>query len=937
MGKWKSRFRRGLVMMFTLAVAGSGMSSAALRMPLERISVESDSLVGASLADIEEAVQGETAVSQDSLQAVAYASDGKGLKSNEAAIYQALKTCIEQVARGERTSTEFTLGTKLSERALESLDVNTIVAYLLNDCPFDLYWHDKTRTVEGDKETDGVYCKYYDDGRIVFSFKVSQPYRQEAGDLYTVNTAYMDTVNRAMQKARSIVDTNQNSTDYDKLLNYRNAICDLVYYDDATIWNDVPYGNSYQVISVFDDDLNSNVVCEGYAKAFKYLCDMSSFDNQIECYTVSGITDAGAGAGDHMWNIVRIGGRNGESYLVDVTNCDTGTIGEPTQLFMTDGLTGSVDTGYTFSNGSGSITYTYGEETKEIYGNRILSLNNADRNLEAQTHVKGSGTNNTRIRRTAPAPDNSTTVTPPSVSDEGSTPDQTTGGSSDQQVEGSGTAGDQTSGLAFGVQTVEKVYGDETFEVVVLGTEETKNITYSSSDETVATVTKRGKVSIQGVGTTVITAAVMNGKKATGEKASYTLNVSPKELVWDVSGLYAVDRADDVQKSADKRATLYGEIKLEGILPGEKDENSQFEFDSDTLIGTYTDDRPGTQEVALQWVEGKKVSLTEGAKSENYKLPETLPNLTNGKLTTIKTLPKPEITDGLDLKLEMEDGISEVPEEFLKDRTLGLDTPGKIEEKLKSKITEENEILEEDIVVYDVSLYWRDAPENTGDADDVKPDEDAEDTKDVKRIADEDNTEDTKRTKDADDTGNVKDAENAENVVNVEGIEDEVDAGVWEPVADDEKFPEGGVTVTLPYPDKMPRNVKDIVVYHMYTADMYGTSPGEIEYRDIEEVDGGIQFTVYGLSPIAVGWSRASDTEQTPGTEDTTTPTQNPQNTNNSGTTGQQNNQNNQNNSNKSPVTGDAMQILIYAVLVVLCVLTIKGIQVVRRTGKKHE
>ena len=96
---------------------------------------------------------------------------------------------------------------------------------------------------------------------------------------------------------------------------------------------------------------------------------------------------------------------------------------------------------------------------------------------------------------------------------------KTTGGSSDQQVEGSGTAGDQTSGLAFGVQTVEKVYGDETFEVVVLGTEETKNITYSSSDETVATVTKRGKVSIQGVGTTVITAAVMNGKKATGEKS----------------------------------------------------------------------------------------------------------------------------------------------------------------------------------------------------------------------------------------------------------------------------------------------------------------------------------------------------------------------------------------------------------------------------------
>lgn len=929
MGKWKSRFRRGLVMMFTLAVAGSGMSFAIPQMPLEGISVEADSLVGVTLADIDEIAQREISVSQESLQAVAYASDGKGLKSNDAAIYQALKTCIEQVARGERTSTEFTLGTKMSEEALDRLDVNAIVAYLLNDCPFDLYWHDKTRTQENGQDTDGVYCKYYDDGRIVFSFKVAQPYRQEAGDLYTMNTAYMDTVNRAVQKARSIVETNQNNTDYDKLLNYRNAICDLVSYDDAAIWYDYPYGNSYQVISVFDDDLNSNVVCEGYAKAFKYLCDMSSFDNPINCYTVSGITDAGAGAGDHMWNIVRIGGSNGESYLVDVTNCDTGTIGEPMQLFMTDGLSGSVDAGYTFSNASGSITYTYAEETKEIYGSGILSLNNADHSLEAQTHVKGSSTYNNRIDNAAPAPDNSTTTEPPSASGENGSPNHTTDNSSDQKEEGDGT-----TGFAFGVEKVDKVYGDESFEETVLGTEETKNITYSSSDETVATVTKRGKVSIQGAGTTVITATVMNGKKSTGEKASYTLNVSPKELVWDVSGLYAVDRADDVQKSSDKRATLYGEIKLEGILPGEKDENSQFSFDSDTLIGTYADDKPGTQEVTLQWVKGKEVRLTKGAKSDNYKMPEELPNLTNGRLTSIKDLPKPESTDGRDLKLEMEDGISEVPEEFLKDRTLGLDTPGKIEEKLKSKISGENEILKEDIVVYDVSLYWRDAPEGADD------EEDAEDTEDVDRDEDEEDTEDVKHAEDTEDKNDVKraeDSKDAENVIEVEGIEDEDSAGVWEPVADDEKFPEDGVTVTLPYPDNMPRNVADIVVCHMYTADMSGSSPGEMEYRDIEEVDGGIQFTVYGLSPIAVGWSRATDTGQTPESENTETTVQNPQNPNNSGNTGQQNNQNNQNNSNKSPVTGDPIQILIYIVLVLLCLATIKGIQAVRRTGKKHE
>ena len=112
------------------------------------------------------------------------------------------------------------------------------------------------------------------------------------------------------------MDTNQNCTDYDKLLNYRNAICDLVTYDYEAQQSPL-YGNSYQVINVFDDDMYSNVVCEGYAKAFQYLCDLSDFDNDVECHTVTGVTDAGAGAGEHMWNIVNIGGSDGESYLVD--------------------------------------------------------------------------------------------------------------------------------------------------------------------------------------------------------------------------------------------------------------------------------------------------------------------------------------------------------------------------------------------------------------------------------------------------------------------------------------------------------------------------------------------------------------------------------------------------------------------------------------------
>lgn len=56
-------------------------------------------------------------------------------------------------------------------------------------------------------------------------------------------------------------------------------------------------------------------VCEGYAGAFKLLCD----EFGIQCICVSGET---AFASAHMWNCVRLS--DGQWYLVDVTSDDTG-------------------------------------------------------------------------------------------------------------------------------------------------------------------------------------------------------------------------------------------------------------------------------------------------------------------------------------------------------------------------------------------------------------------------------------------------------------------------------------------------------------------------------------------------------------------------------------------------------------------------------------
>lgn len=61
------------------------------------------------------------------------------------------------------------------------------------------------------------------------------------------------------------------------------------------------YNNAYGVL------IDGQAVCEGYSRAFKYLCDMVN----IPCELILG--DANI---DHMWNLVKI---NGEWYHMDVT------------------------------------------------------------------------------------------------------------------------------------------------------------------------------------------------------------------------------------------------------------------------------------------------------------------------------------------------------------------------------------------------------------------------------------------------------------------------------------------------------------------------------------------------------------------------------------------------------------------------------------------
>ncbi|MDO4807877.1 MAG: hypothetical protein Q4A07_11600, partial [Coriobacteriales bacterium] len=123
----------------------------------------------------------------------------------------------------------------------------------------------------------------------------------------------------------------------------------------------------WQMVSVFDGDKSTNVVCEGFAKAFKYLCDLASISG-VECRRVDG-TLGGAG---HMWNIVRMD--DGRNYIADVTNCAGGTKVEDDPLFLAACTSGSVASGYTIQAWGLTYRYTYFDGTTNFYTEDELTL-----------------------------------------------------------------------------------------------------------------------------------------------------------------------------------------------------------------------------------------------------------------------------------------------------------------------------------------------------------------------------------------------------------------------------------------------------------------------------------------------------------------------------------------------------------------------------------
>ncbi len=328
--------------------------------------------------------------------------EGLGESSRERIVYNALREQVEQVAAGNLSSTSFVFeniftfaaadldmdGQDLFElrddgyyhiRDAASTKVQELMAGVPNkafkavlyDCPYEMFWMDKGegKNIFSAQSSYGGTLSPVQTITVSMTIRIMVNNSYIGNSQYTINSSKIQGVHDAADNAGSIVQTNAGLDDYEKLTAYKNEICRLTDYNheaaDEKQWTE-GYGDPWQLVWVFDGNPGTTVVCEGYSKAFMYLCDQSEWSEEdaVKVICVSGEMDGGP----HMWNIVQM---NNHHYIADVTNSDGNVaegnrpaIGANGGLFL-DGYTdtGANDKTYYYTAGGSEIEYIFDDDT----------------------------------------------------------------------------------------------------------------------------------------------------------------------------------------------------------------------------------------------------------------------------------------------------------------------------------------------------------------------------------------------------------------------------------------------------------------------------------------------------------------------------------------------------------------------------------------------
>lgn len=443
-------------------------------------------------------------------------------------VYDYLLSRIKKIAAGKQSNTRIDFPTSVIpeskwEEAFNA--VGEVIEVLLADCPYHLYWYDKVQgTTYGWGGGRPLYC----------DLDVVEDYAKGA---YETDAEKIGKAQIAVRNAKKVVRKYAGASDYRKLCGYKDYICDAVNYNDDAInvLNDDPYyyGNPFQLIWAFDGDPGTDVVCEGYSKAFQYLCDLSSFNDGIRCYTVwgvSGVSDDDCGG--HMWNIVRM--EDGKNYHVDITFCDNGA---PEDFLV--GTPDAAEDGGRFYVVQAGAWYYFDQEILDAFPKRVLKLSTRDYDPNkpeptgitiAQGDSATAYMGNPLALKTKTTPKNAEKeltwtsskpgvatvsgnglVTPKKVGKTVITVTTANGLSAKITVK---VVNAKSIKIKEGKRRKLTIYKKMTLHTKVSPSKVKPRLTWTSSNKKVATVSKKGVVKGVGLGTATITVTTANGKSA---------------------------------------------------------------------------------------------------------------------------------------------------------------------------------------------------------------------------------------------------------------------------------------------------------------------------------------------------------------------------------------------------------------------------------------
>ena len=371
---------------------------------------------------LEKQVNDEEPAPKPGLLKASRSTRGSKLTGNNATIYTKLVDHVKSIAGGECTTADsFTISVtsldfqtgnsytaadlqvdsllteenRLTDDAFYALlkvigyDSDKVLSALLADLPYELYWYDKiagTNTALSNidlVEKNGVQALQIDEASLAVKFKVVPEYRSDAENMFSINADKVTAANTAAANARGIINKHSGEEVFECLDSYRQEILARnTYNHEAAATPEDVYGDPWQMIYVFDGDDTTNVVCEGYSKAFQFLIDNTTYLEKkgVECFSILGdmVLPGTNKGGVHMWNIVTLG--DGKYYMADLTNCDDNSIGAPDLLFFKGCMAGgSPQTGYDFDipvngekDGVSDLHYTYGETALSQYEQELV-------------------------------------------------------------------------------------------------------------------------------------------------------------------------------------------------------------------------------------------------------------------------------------------------------------------------------------------------------------------------------------------------------------------------------------------------------------------------------------------------------------------------------------------------------------------------------------